>query len=254
MNSRKAEEAVISSSRDTRLAMWSDSIDCIVIQHFLEVCHYQYVIPVPRYHWSPDTGLSLCSSSHPLKFPYACKLKIVMGLPWESFQFLIFCVVVSRSSLPSARYLIMRSCSHRWPPNRCLNVGSSVPVNTVSVNLLTNSTISTTRKTTLIATSPYVSWLWAYQWRFWADSPPGRITHPHSPTTVVNPNLVCYCQSLYRAAECWSLSLSSGIIAMYSCRRNLEPFVVRKTSDPLLHISSFSTSTNYLKHKGEPTL
>ena len=40
---------------------------------------------------------------------YTCELKIVTGLPWESFQFLIFCVVVSRSSLPSARYLIMRS-------------------------------------------------------------------------------------------------------------------------------------------------
>ena len=40
---------------------------------------------------------------------YTCELKIVTGLPWESFQFLIFCVVVSRSSLPSARFLIMRS-------------------------------------------------------------------------------------------------------------------------------------------------
>ena len=40
-----------------------------------------------------------------------CMLKIVTGLYilWESFQFVIFCVVVSRSSLPSARYLIMRS-------------------------------------------------------------------------------------------------------------------------------------------------
>ena len=43
---------------------------------------------------------------------YTCELKIVTGLPWESFQFLIFWVVVSRSSLPSARFLIMRSCSH----------------------------------------------------------------------------------------------------------------------------------------------
>ena len=42
---------------------------------------------------------------------YKCLLKIVTGLPWESFQFLIFCVVVSRSSLPSARFLIMRSCA-----------------------------------------------------------------------------------------------------------------------------------------------
>ena len=58
-------------------------------------------------------AFSLCSSpasSHPsLKFPYACDLKIVTGLPWESFQFLIFCVVVSCSSLPSTLYLIMRS-------------------------------------------------------------------------------------------------------------------------------------------------
>ena len=44
-----------------------------------------------------------------LESPYTCELKIVTGLPWESFQFLIFCVVVSRSSLPSARYLIMHS-------------------------------------------------------------------------------------------------------------------------------------------------
>ena len=45
-----------------------------------------------------------------VKQRYTCELKIVTGLPWESFQFLIFCVVVSRSSLPSARFLIMRSC------------------------------------------------------------------------------------------------------------------------------------------------
>ena len=31
-------------------------------------------------------AFSLCSSSHPLKFPYACELKIVTGLPWVSFQ------------------------------------------------------------------------------------------------------------------------------------------------------------------------
>ena len=56
-------------------------------------------------------AFSLCSSpasSHPsLKFPYACELKIVTALPWESFQFLFFCVVVSRSSrfLPLATSL-----------------------------------------------------------------------------------------------------------------------------------------------------
>ena len=57
MNSRKAQGAVLSTSRDARLTVWSGSIDCIVIQHFVEVCHYQYVIPLPRYHWSLDTGL-----------------------------------------------------------------------------------------------------------------------------------------------------------------------------------------------------
>jgi len=28
---------------------------------------------------------------------YVCTLKIVTGLPWEHFQILIFCVVISRS-------------------------------------------------------------------------------------------------------------------------------------------------------------
>ena len=60
MNSRKAEGTVLSTSRDTCLTVLSGSIDCIVIQHFVEVCHYQYVIPLPRYHWSLDTGLLLC--------------------------------------------------------------------------------------------------------------------------------------------------------------------------------------------------
>ena len=57
MNSRKAQGAALSTSRDARLTVWSGSIDCIVIQHFVEVYHYQYVIPLPRYHWSLDTGL-----------------------------------------------------------------------------------------------------------------------------------------------------------------------------------------------------
>ena len=112
MNSRKAEAAVIplvetpawlcEAARST-----ASSMD--VIRHFLEVGHYQYqyVIPVPGI---LILAFSLCSSaasSH--QFPYTCELKIVTGLPWESFQFLMFCVVVSHSSLPSARYLIMCS-------------------------------------------------------------------------------------------------------------------------------------------------
>ena len=68
INSRKAQGAVLSTSRDARLTVWSGSIDRIVIQHFVEVCYYQYVIPLPRYHWSLDTGLFFCllySSRHP---------------------------------------------------------------------------------------------------------------------------------------------------------------------------------------------
>ena len=56
--------------------------------------------------WPVAVGLA--SSQSEIQ-QYTCMLKIVTGLPWENFQFLIFCVVVSRSSLPSARYLIMRS-------------------------------------------------------------------------------------------------------------------------------------------------
>ena len=35
-----------------------------------------------------------------MKSPYACELKVVTGLPWVRFQFVIFCVVVSHYSLP----------------------------------------------------------------------------------------------------------------------------------------------------------
>ena len=44
-----------------------------------------------------------CRPSQSMK--YTCMLKIVTGLPWEHFQFLIFCVVISRSSLPLATSL-----------------------------------------------------------------------------------------------------------------------------------------------------
>ena len=50
-----------------------------------------------------------CRSSQLMK--YMCMLRIVTGLPCEHFQFLIYCVVISHSSLPSARYLIMHSGS-----------------------------------------------------------------------------------------------------------------------------------------------
>ena len=84
--------AVLSTSRDARLTVWSGSINCIVIQHFVEVCHYQYVIPLPRYHWSLDTGLFSVFYIVVviLESPYTCELKIVTGLPWENFQFIIF--------------------------------------------------------------------------------------------------------------------------------------------------------------------
>ena len=55
-----------------------------------------------------------------LKSPYTCEQKIVTGLPWVSFQLLLFCVVVSGSSLSSALYLIMRSCCECLHQNRTI--------------------------------------------------------------------------------------------------------------------------------------
>ena len=96
--------AVLSTSRDARLTVWSGSIDCIVIQHFVEVCHYQYVIPLPRYHWSLDTGLFSVFYIVVviLESPYTCELKIVTGLG----KFLIYNFLRGRFTLlPSFRSL-----------------------------------------------------------------------------------------------------------------------------------------------------
>jgi len=109
--------------------LWSDWIGYVVVQHFSRsvtisiLCFTTYSVLV--------LFLVLCEVSvhvYDYMYTFVYKLKVVMGLQWEHFQILIFCVVVARSFPSFCSYIIMRSWCElvdmRWycsgvPPCGC---------------------------------------------------------------------------------------------------------------------------------------